>query len=190
MVPVIVRAGLITVALMSFGIAPAFATQVLRTSLEQMTHGSEVIIHARVVSQKVTLSDDGARILTLTTLEVLNTLKGKGVPQEVVIYQVGGELNGQVLRIPGALSFELEEEMVFFAARFKNMLVSYGMGLGKYQVKRGGGKISVTPQFGDVSFVARDAGGHLQHAAAPSTEALNLGVFLTRVNTILKGGQR
>ena len=190
MVPVIIRSGFIALALMCFAISPAFATQVLRTSLEQMTHGSEVIIHARVVSQKVTLSDTGARILTLTTLEVLNTLKGKGVPQEVVVYQVGGELNGQVLRIPGALSFQIEEEIVFFAARFKNMLVSYGMGLGKYQVKRGGGKISVTPQFGDVAFVARDAGGHLQPAAAPPTNAVDLGHFLTQVNTILKGGKR
>jgi hypothetical protein len=132
--------------------APAYATQVLPVSLAEMTRDSEVIVHARVGPQEVRWQD--GRAVTLTEIEVLAALKGELVPGDLTtIFQVGGTAQGVTFRIPGALRFERDEEMVFFAKRYQGMLVSYGMGLGKYVVRRASGHVSVAPSFGDVAFV-------------------------------------
>ncbi|MEE8409229.1 MAG: hypothetical protein V3T05_06470 [Myxococcota bacterium] len=170
----------------------AGATMVLPIELEQMTVESEVIMHARVLGQEVRWSKDHARILTLTTIEVLAPIKNAVKGDRITIYQVAGTLDGVTFRIPGALQFEPGREMVFFAMQFRDMLVSYGMGLGKYAVRTIGGKRWAMPEHGDVVFVKRDPRGHLVNAPRPDTTGQELSAFLDRLRAILAvtgGGQ-
>ena len=167
----------------------AYATQVLRTSMEEMAQRSERVIHARVVGQQVEWNAQRTRVLTLTRLEILNTLKGK--PEaSVVVYQVGGTLDGVTYKIPGAIQFHKGEEIVFFGVQFRDMIVSYGMGLGKFVVSRSGKSAMVSPHYGDVEFMTRTSDGRIVADTAPIDGAESLKAFLSRVQKAVQGGRR
>ncbi|MES2503797.1 MAG: hypothetical protein V4534_02855 [Myxococcota bacterium] len=100
-----------------------------------MTRKSAVIVDAEVTNQKVFLDVKG-RIITLSTLKVSEGLKGAKLGQELVLYQVGGELDGRVARIQGASIYRPGERVVLFAQPFRSQIVSYGLGLGKFNVVR------------------------------------------------------
>jgi hypothetical protein len=168
----------------------AQATLAVPVSLEQMTRESEVIVHARVLDQRVTWSDDHARILTLTRIQTLQGLKGATKGETLTIYQVGGELDGLVYRIPGALAFAPGEEIVFFAVRLESWIVSYGMGVGKYLVVDEKGTRTVEARFGDVAFVGRTPTGELVAAAPLDAGPIPLDTFLARVRALVAGGGR
>lgn len=190
MVPHALRALVVVGGILIASAAPVFATQVLPITLPEIARRSEVVVHATVTDQKVRWSEDGARILTLTTLKVIDPLKGESLPSEVLVYQVGGSLDGVVFKIPGAVSLRKGEEVVFFGARFKTMVVSYGMGLGKYLVDRSGKVAMVRPEFGDVAFVTRDSSGGFLETAAPSQAGMPLAELKRLVRSGGKGGQR
>ncbi len=168
---------------------PASATQVLNIQPQQMMRESHVVVHAQVVSQDIRwerqTKGDRGRILTLTRLRVIQWIKGNsGQPssgQELTIYQVGGDLDGFHLHIPGALNFQKGEEMVFFGMKHRDMLVSYGMGLGKYLVKQVDGRSMVSAAYGDVSFVERSAKG-VRSIETPQPKARTLKDFIRLIN--------
>lgn len=112
--------------------ADAGATVVVRHGLEEMTSKSDVIVHARVADQKVTRED--GRIVTLTEVEVIDGLKGAKPGEVLTIYQVGGSLDGMRQWIEGAHVYEHGEELVLFAMRHGERVVSYGVGVGKFRV--------------------------------------------------------
>ncbi|MFH1811838.1 MAG: hypothetical protein ABIJ09_24080 [Pseudomonadota bacterium] len=162
------------------------ATTVLAVPLEQMTAEAEVVVHARVGAQQVTWDQDHTRILTLTSIEVIEGIKGARKGDLLTIYQVAGTLDGVTFRIPGALDFAPGDEMVFFAQRFEDKIVSYGMGLGKYRVQGQGPDKVVMPEFGDVTFVKRDSDGSYVPGGAPPEVVLPLAAFLSRLRTELE----
>ncbi len=111
------------------------ATLVVMEDLATMTKKSELIIHAQVISQSVK-EDKDRRIITTTTLKVLDSMKGSKKGDIKTIYQVGGELRGRVMKIAGAHQYRKGEELVLFGLSFGDMVVSYGVGLGKFRVLR------------------------------------------------------
>jgi len=173
---------------------PAQATTVIAVPLERMTDESEVIVHARVGTQQVTWDEHHARILTLTTIEVIEAVRGASKGDVLTIYQVGGSLDGYTFKIPGALRFEPGEEMVFFAMRFEDKLVSYGMGLGKYHVDEHDGDKLVWPEYGSVVFVERKPDGSVAPGPPPEMRARSLDELLTllrqQISTAPRGGVR
>ena len=171
--------------------APVLATQVYAVGLEQMTAESDVVVHARVGAQQVTWDKDHRRVLTLTSIEVIDAVKGARKGEVLTIYQVGGTLDGLTYRIVGALQFAPGEQFVFFAKRFEDKIVSYGMGLGKYAVVDRGGSPFVEPVYGDVAFVKRTADGRLAPDTPPAATSQPLNTFLQRVRAIAgRGGVR
>ena len=166
-----------------------FATQVLRTSVEQMTQRSDVILHAHVVGQRVEWNAEKNRILTLTTLKIIQPLKGK-IGKSIVVYQVGGTLDGVTYKIPGAIKLAKGEEVVFFGVRFRDMIASYGMGLGKFVVSRRGKSATVLPHYGDIEFVTRRADGRIENDTQGPDSPQSLGAFLNRVKAAAKGSVR
>ena len=174
------------ILLLAYG-APAAATQVFYVPMEKMAVESEVIVHARVVAQRVTWDDAHARILTLTTIEVLDGIKGAETGEQILIYQVGGTLDGITFDIPGALRFVAGQEMIFFAIRFGDMIASYGMGQGKWILHERDGVAYVAPEFGDVAWVTPQPGG-LAPAAAPRVRPETLSNFLGRIDAALRTG--
>lgn len=113
----------------------AIATLVVMEDLATMSRKSDLIIHAQVISQSVK-EDKDRRIITTTTLKVLDGMKGSKKGDIKTIYQVGGELGGRVMRISGAQRYSKGEELVLFGLSFGDMMVSYGVGLGKFLVLR------------------------------------------------------
>ncbi len=184
------RLSLLAASLAAVWPAAAAATLVVPVGLPQMTREAEVIVHAEVLGQQVTWSKDRARILTLTELKVIEPLKGVAKHERLVVYQVGGTLDGVTVSIPGALRFVPGERMILFAQRFDGMVVSYGMGLGKYRVFDQAGAPWVAPEFGDVAFVRPTGDGRWSASEPPETGPWPLDQFVARLRGILAGGAR
>jgi hypothetical protein len=166
-----------------------FATQVLRTSAEQMAQRSDMVLHARVVDQRVEWNTKKSRVLTLTTLEIINAIKGKA-RESIVVYQVGGTLDGVTYKIPGAIKLEKGEEIIFFGVRFRDMIASYGMGLGKFVVSRTGKSATVLPHYGDVEFVTRQSDGRIGKDTHGPDSPQPLAAFIARIKKAVKGRVR
>ncbi len=111
------------------------ATLVIIEDIATMTRKSDLIVHAQVIDQSVK-KDKTDRIVTMTTIKVLDGMKGSKKGDIKTIYQVGGELGGRVMRIAGAHQYRQGEELVLFGLRYGDMWVSYGVGLGKFRVLR------------------------------------------------------
>ncbi|MBN2360168.1 MAG: hypothetical protein JXR83_12020 [Deltaproteobacteria bacterium] len=175
---------LVAVAIGLLAAAPAAATQVFAVGLEQMAAESDVVVRARAGAQQVTWDKDRRRVLTLTTIEVIEAVKGARRGELLTIYQVGGTLDGITFRIPGALQFAPGEQFILFAKRFEDKVVSYGMGLGKYALVERDGRLFVEPSYGDVAFVKRTADGALVPDAPPDLSARPLADFMRRLRAI------
>lgn len=111
------------------------ATIAVIHDIKTMTKNSNIVIQAKIIQQKV-MKDDKGRIITLTTLEVEDGMKGAKTGQKLTLYQVGGELNGRVMRLQGSSVYQPGEEVILFALPFKDKIVSYGLGLGKFNITK------------------------------------------------------
>lgn len=138
---------------------PLSAAFVHIEDLKTMSHKSEVILHGKVVDQKVREERSG-RLITLTEFEVLDGLKGVPPGRMVTLYQVGGELNGKVMRLSSQQIYESGDELMFFGVMLDEMIVSYGPGLGRFNVDRLGQLEGLTESFGDVIALKRDEDGN------------------------------
>ena len=82
----------------------AQATTLIRLSLEQLSQASSEVVRGRAVSQETRWNNSHTQIVTLTTVEVEQTLKGS--PQAtLVIEQPGGSLGNLRVRVPGTVGF-------------------------------------------------------------------------------------
>lgn len=186
----------------------ASATVVLQPSLSEMTARSNLVLHAAVEDQAVTL-DGAGRVITLTRLRVHEGLKGATAGDTVTLYQVGGRKAGHVARIAGMNEFRAGEEVVVFGARFladnavkflqanrggaasaatlhptAGYMVVHGIGLGKFRVERpAGGVAMVAEELGDVA-VARRTGNATQVVPAVFATRQPLDVFLDEVRRL------
>jgi hypothetical protein len=142
----------------------AQATVVVMHSLEQMSQRADVVVHARVTDQVVTRED--GRIITLTELEVVDGLKGAKYGDVLTVYQVGGKLDGVVAKIAGMHEYFVGEELVLFGMNHGDRVVSYGVGVGKFQVQyEDDGKViqpRVVEDILDVVVARRDDSGATQ----------------------------
>lgn len=126
----------LTAALLLGIAAPTAATVVVLPTLEEMTHRSDVVIHGIVRTQDV-IEERPGRIVTITTIEVLDAIAGAKVGDLVTIHQLGGSLGGTEAWIAGAHRFALNEEVVFFGnviPKRPGVIVPYGIGFGIFDV--------------------------------------------------------
>jgi len=79
---------------------------------------------------------------------------------------------------------------VFFGVQFRDMIVSYGMGLGKFAVSRSGKSATVLPHYGDVEFVTRTPEGRFVSDVGPMEAPESLVAFMSRLKKAVKGGRR
>ncbi len=196
---------------MTVGVGMARATVVVQPSLEQMTHKSQVIIHAVVEDQSVTLGE-GGRILTLSRLRVKDGVKGVAKANDTVtLYQVGGTKDGRTMSIPGVNTFTVGEEVIVFGDVFlaqdtvtflqterkaevpaatlnpsAGWLVTFGIGLGKYVVARDGQTPMAVEQVGDVATAVQGPNGLVIGGRVVRTQQ-PLGAFLPEVRRMVRG---
>jgi hypothetical protein len=133
------------------------ATIAVIHDIQTMTKKSHLVIEAKVVSQKV-IEDTKGRIITLTTLQVKDGMKGAQAGQELTLYQVGGELNGRVMRLQGASVYRPGERVMLFAQPYHDKIVSYGLGLGKFKINSPKSEFQVTEDIQGLEIMTQEAG--------------------------------
>jgi len=93
--------------------APAHATTLVSMSIEQLTQASSDIVQARVVNQECGWNAAHTQIVTITTLAVSQSLRGKAAAT-VRVQQLGGTVGNLTVTIPGDVVFRLQGEYVVF----------------------------------------------------------------------------
>src|SRR3972149_4736345 len=116
----------------------AHGTTLVRLSLEQLSQASSAIVRGRVLSQESRLSADGKQVVTLTTIAVEQSMKGRP-PATVVVEQPGGAVGNRRVRVAGTIQFRPETRYMLFlepstsgAGRFRMV----GMLQGAYRILR------------------------------------------------------
>lgn len=170
------------------GAAPSSATVVVLHSLERMTATAELIVQVRVHDSR-TLREQG-RTITLTEVEVVEGLKGAKAGDVLTIYQVGGIHDGQRTQVIGSYEYEDGEEFLLFAVRHGDRVVSYGVGVGKYEIARSPAGIDVVPAYGDVAVMTPRAGGKDTVGNPPAAVPQPLAVFKTQIRQHLRAPVR
>ena len=82
-------------------------------SLGQLTHTSSAIVRGRVMKQESRENADQTQTLTLTTVAVMETMKGS-TPRELVVEQPGGKTGKTRGNVSGAFTLQLQTEYVLF----------------------------------------------------------------------------
>lgn len=166
----------------------AQATVVVVPGLEELTHRSEVVVQA-VVRNVVTFKDDKGRLITETSLEVIDGIRGAKVGDVVPVQQLGGSLDGQQAWIAGNHRFRVGEEVVFFGVRLKSdrrVAIPYGVGFGIFDVVDDvDGRHVVEIGSGDVSQVVRSPDGGTTMAPVTPRHFDNLDAFKAQLRSIL-----
>ena len=134
----------------------AEATTMVYADVDRLTEISDLVVHGVITDQRVFIGDFG-NISTEWTVHVSETWKGE--EYDVIRFsQFGGEMDGNVLYIPGDARFEIGEEVVLFLhGEGPDQLFLSAMGQSKYEVDRlepeldldnpigGGGIIQIDP---------------------------------------------
>ncbi|MBI2378053.1 MAG: hypothetical protein HYV07_28890 [Deltaproteobacteria bacterium] len=159
-------------------VRPAEATVVKALSLEEKTQASSLVVYGRVADVVSAWEKPGAKIKTLVTFEVAETLKGKAKKgDKVVVRRAGGRIGDKEHRVEGVSRFEPGELAVLFLEPLAGEYVEVGVGIGKYDVRAKDGETYVRfePTVGELS------GSHVTPAA--SMPAVRLASFLERVRS-------
>jgi hypothetical protein len=114
----------------------ATATTMLALDLVGLTRTADTVVRGRVVSSQARWSANHSRIITDTTIEVTDTLKGHGT-KTVVVMQPGGEVGEVGQHVEGVARFQKDEEVVvFLEARGTERFTLSGMAQGRFKVER------------------------------------------------------
>lgn len=96
--------------------SPAEATVAVELDRTQLVEMSDLVVRATVSNATYRWNEDHSQILTLTRLSVTQYLKGTG-PNELVLRQFGGQLDGLVSHIAGDARLEPGQDVVLCLRR-------------------------------------------------------------------------
>jgi len=114
----------------------AHATTVERLTLEDLTRRSQSIVQGIVRGTRTYWSPDRKLILTNTTIEVTESIKGQAA-RTVEVTTVGGQVGDTVLHVGGMPAFIPGEDTIVFVSRSNGYLTVLGLGQGKFTVSNG-----------------------------------------------------
>lgn len=162
----------------------AHATVLVPLDTKALTARAERIVLGTVVSQVARWTDDHDAIYTDVTIRVTRVYKGAVKPgEEIVVRREGGVVDGMGMRVYGAASFTVGEEIVVFLETRGNAQYTVGMTQGKLRVTVDNqGVKHVAAAFGDVAFT---------RPAIPTTQVVTqprrLDDFEREVRSYVKG---
>jgi hypothetical protein len=160
----------------------AAATVVVMPPLDEMTQRSDVVVHGVVKDTHVERRD--GRVVTLTTLEVVEPVKGAKQGELLTVFQVGGTYNGETSWIVGAHRFALHDEVVLFAVhkvpgQTMGEIVPWGIGIGVFEVVRDATGVRAVERIGDVVQAVRGPDGRMTTTVPVPRAPMALGALLT-----------
>jgi hypothetical protein len=119
-----------------FMAASAFATTLVRMSLEQLTQASTEIIRGHVVSQQTICNPGHTRIYTYTTFALEQTYKGNPA-STLVVQQPGGTIGKVRVFVAGTVQFHSQASYMLFLERSpadSSRFLPVGMIQGAYRI--------------------------------------------------------
>jgi hypothetical protein len=130
---------LVSSCILAFSLLTVSGTIFRALSGDELTARADLVVHGTVRS-KTCQRDEAGRIFTRIQLDVIEVWKGS--PRtELVIFHGGGILGQQKTVVSGQAQFELNEEVVVFAAlNPRGQAVSLGLAQGKFHVSSREGK--------------------------------------------------
>lgn len=133
------RAALVAaVVAMASGATAARATVMVEVSMERLVAESDLVVHGRVTATGTRLAPNEAGRLephTITIVRVIEVLAGVPRGSELVIDELGGEIQGHGMRIAGTPEYRPGEEVVLFLRALPNgEYRTYAMAQGAFEV--------------------------------------------------------
>lgn len=164
---------LIGCALALFGAGPALASIVTYMDTETLVRLSPVIVRGQVESI-ISLSDAAhAEIHTDVTIRVMESLKGGGGRDRIVLQLPGGSVDGHQSFVFGSPGFAKGEQVLVFAQPTKRgVLTVTGLFQGKFRIESEGGvEVAVQEGAGSAGVVLR-RGQQREHGRRPLADLL------------------
>jgi hypothetical protein len=126
----------VTAALATLASGAAWATQMVHLDTRRLTLASSEIVIGEVESVRPRWNDARTKIYTDVTVKVSRALKGPAT-ERVVLTQLGGEVDGVRVTVPGCPAFTPGEEALFFVWRdARGRAQVNGLGQGKFEILR------------------------------------------------------
>jgi hypothetical protein len=169
----------------------AEAATVLAMTVEELAAGSDRVVRGRVVSMRTEVDEARGFVFRLTTLEVLEDLRGEG-PREVVVRQLGGEAAGRGLLVDGDAELRVGEEVVLFLSRGRpaeRVMHLKGLSLGRFSIERRPDGPAMAVRGISGLHLVRPGGGPVDVATAMTLDELRVRVGAARLpEPALPGG--
>jgi hypothetical protein len=112
------------------------ATTIERLNLDTLVKKSNRIVIGKVRSSRTYWSSDRKLILTSTTIDIEETVKGQGAPT-VEITTIGGKIGDLTLHVAGMPQFEKDENAVVFVEKSGIYSTVVGLAQGKFSISNG-----------------------------------------------------
>ena len=163
----------------------AYATTMIRQTVGEMSNAADSIIVGKVVKTVSEWNLTRTTIMTYTTIEVTDEVKGVGSPKTVVIESLGGIVGDIGQNVGGSAEYQVGEEVLVFVDDNAGRPRTVGMMQGKYDIvtdsatgeKRIKHKID-----GSVLFLKQDG----SRAVVEAPASVTLGEFIGIIKRELK----
>jgi len=171
-------------ALALVGAQAAFATSVLKFSLQELTKKSDSIVMARVDDAVSSWDAAHKEIYTFYTLSVLQGVKGNKGATTITLRELGGTVGNISSIVPGMPSFQKGEEVVVFLTQKDAAGYPWVMGLqqGKYTVTTGKNGVKMVRNDLAGTELLTKSGQHVDSTTAPDQP---LNAFIDGLKTTL-----
>ncbi len=153
----------------------SFATTFLPQSLDDLDEKADYVVIGTVVEQESTAEE--TVIMTATTIDVDEVLKGNGYPSQVVVKEKGGVVGDIMMVVPGSPQFAEGEKVAVFVDQEKrswSQVEGHTVGMAQ-------GKFSIVGEEGQEVLRSELHGAHL--LTQPKQESISLAAFRARYKT-------
>ena len=139
---------LLALLLMTFCfISKSWATTYAKTTLQKFVETSTVIINATVLESNSSWDKEHKNIYTYTRVKINEVYKGKNLPEEITIKQLGGRVGNESLEIESNPEFKTNENTLLFLIYFKDNWIIHSIGMGKFDLlDESGDIIAINPR--------------------------------------------
>lgn len=162
---------------------PAGATVMLKMDLPELVGRADVIFVGKVTKLESRWSEDRRHIVTDTTFQVVQNVRGAVVSRPVVVRSLGGVVGGIGMRVAGSPQFQVGQEALLFTDLRKGHRYVTGMMQGVYLVARDKtGHAEVRGSSAGVTLARRTRSGGLQMVREPAAGPEPLEAFVARVH--------
>ena len=160
----------------------------VKASLADLAGGAELILLGRVIEARSSWSLDNSLIVTLTTIEVRGTIKGRTMSRRIAVQTPGGQVGDLRLTVSDEPAFAADETVLLFLkplpARFSgaNSILVLNSPAPVYEMlDKAQGKYSIGEDG-----LARKAGYRLLAVDESDDTALPLIELTARIKTLLR----